>query len=61
MDYKERIKNDLKNDKIKEIWDVIIKVFEDEGSNGIKLFIDKNTNEFQKKYDNALEKLNRLL
>jgi hypothetical protein len=57
----ERIKNDIKDPEIKKIWEEIITVFEEEGSDSVREILDKRAKEFLVSYDTALEKLKRLL
>jgi len=61
MVYKERISNDIKDSKTKQIWEEIIIAFEDGGSDGIRMLLDKRAGEFLDNYDVVLEELKGLL
>lgn len=61
MVYKERISNDIKDSKTKQIWEEIIIAFEDGGSDSIRMLLDKRAGEFLDNYDVVLEELKGLL
>ena len=61
MDYKEKIKNDIKDKETEELWEAISSSFEEDGSAGIKLLLDDHSNEFFDNYISALKDLKRLL
>jgi len=61
MVYKERISNDIKDSKTKQIWEEIIIAFEGGGSDGIRMLLDKRAGEFLDNYDVVLEELKGLL
>jgi hypothetical protein len=61
MDYKERIKNDIKDKKIKEMWEEISDAFKEDGSNGVKILLDNCADEFFDNYISALKQLEKLL
>ena len=61
MAYKERVQNEIKEGKLKNLWQEICASYEQGGVEQIKLVLNSQTAKIKKDYGQLLEKLEKML
>lgn len=61
MDYKEKVQNEIKKDKLRDIWEKICESYKQGGMDQIKSTLNKRTSELRKDYQEQIDKLEEML
>lgn len=60
MAYKEKIQNEIKEEKLRNLWQEICESYEQGGVEQIKLVLNSRTGKIKKDYEQLLEKLEKM-
>jgi len=61
MAYKEKVQEEIKEEKLKNLWEEICKSYEEGGVEQIKSILNYRINEMKKNYERQLENLKKIL
>jgi predicted metal-dependent phosphoesterase TrpH len=61
MGYKEKVQDEIKEEKLKNLWQEICKSYEEGGIEQIKSTLNSRIDEIKKNYEQLLENLKKML